>query len=259
MELKRIRYILTNMLLGMVLINLLWWLSARLLQLPALVDPCKVYAHLGEVWRQSMSSHLLASLRRIVIGVGLATLIGMLTAFWMVRSRLAARLLGAFVYFAYPIPKLALLPVVMLLAGLGDAPKILMIILIIVFQIIINLRDSLRDIPKESFLIVTSLGATPWQRLRYVVFPAVLPDLLSTLRVAIGTAISVLFVTETYGTDRGMGFFIVDASARFNYTEMYAGIVILSMLGFLLFLTTDLLEAWLCSWKSGQRASEENI
>ncbi len=134
-----------------------------------------------------------------------------------------------------------------------------MIILIIVFQIIINLRDSLRDIPKESFLIVTSLGATPWQRLRYVVFPAILPDLLSTLRVAIGTAISVLFVTETYGTDRGMGFFIVDASARFNYTEMYAGIVILSMLGFLLFLTTDLLEAWLCSWKSGQRASEENI
>ncbi|MCC8186894.1 MAG: ABC transporter permease [Bacteroides sp.] len=256
---KRIRYILTNILLGMVLINLLWWLSARLLQIPVLVDPFTVYAHLGEVWKQSMSSHLLASLRRIVIGVGLATLIGMFTAFWMVSSRLAGRLLGAFVYFTYPVPKLALLPVVMLLAGLGDATKIIMIILIIVFQIIINLRDSLRNIPKESFLIITSLGATPWQQLRYVVLPAILPDLLSTLRVAIGTAISVLFVTETYGTDRGMGFFIVDAWMRINYTEMYAGIVILSILGFLLFLCTDLLETWLCGWKSNRRGSEENI
>ncbi len=259
MGLKRIRDIFTNMLLGIVLVNLLWWVAARLLQTPALADPFTVYAQLGEVWRQSMSSHLLASFRRILAGVGIATGIGMCTALWMVRSRIAGRLLGAFVYFTYPVPKLALLPVVMLLAGLGDATKIIMIVLIILFQIIINLRDSLRNIPRESFLIVTSLGAGPWQQLRHVVLPALLPDLLSTLRIAIGTAISVLFVTETYGTDRGMGFFIVDAWMRINYTEMYAGIVILSMLGFLLFLVTDLMEAWLCGWKSGQTITRQKI
>lgn len=247
---KRIRTILTNMLLGALLVNLLWYVAARLLQINVLVDPITVYAHLGEVWNRSMSAHALASLWRVIAGVTIAGVLGLGIALWMTLSKPAGKLLGAFVYFSYPVPKLALLPVVMLLAGLGDATKIIMIVLIILFQIIINLRDSLKNIPRESYLIVTSLGAGQWEMFRHVTMPAVLPDLLSTLRVAIGTAISVLFVTETYGTDRGMGYFIVDAWMRINYIEMYAGIVILSMAGFVLFLLTDILESALCKWKS---------
>lgn len=246
---KRVRQILINMVIGALVVNIVWYVAAILVDKNVLVDPITVYSHLGEVWRKSMSTHLSASLWRIFAGVSIAGISGLLLALWMVRSRWAGRILGAFVYFAYPIPKLALLPVVMLLAGLGDITKIIMIVLIILFQIIVNLRDSLKNIPKESYLIVTSLGANRWETLQHVTLPAVLPDLLSTLRVAIGTAISVLFVTETYGTAHGMGFFIVDAWMRINYTEMYAGIVILSMMGFLLFLLTDLLEAILCKWK----------
>jgi len=250
MEMKRIRTILINMLLGALLVNILWYAAAKLLNMNVLVDPITVYSHLGEVWHRSMSSHMLASLWRVVAGVGIAGIAGLCIALWMSLSKPAGKLLGAFVYFTYPVPKLALLPVVMLLAGLGDATKIIMIVLIILFQIIINLRDSLKNIPRESYLIVTSLGASQWEVFRHVTMPAILPDLLSTLRVAIGTAISVLFVTETYGTDRGMGYFIVDAWMRINYIDMYAGIVILSMAGFFLFLLTDLLETILCKWKS---------
>lgn len=247
---KRIRSAIINMLLGAALVNGVWYIAAAVLQINALVNPLTVYAHMGEVWRSSMSEHLLASLLRIFAGIGIAGVIGLCLALWMVRSRMAGKLLGAFVYFSYPIPKLALLPVVMLLAGLGDATKIIMIVLIILFQIIINLRDSLKNIPRESFLIVTSLGASDRAVFRHVIMPAILPDLLSTFRVATGTAISVLFVTETYGTDRGMGYFIVDAWMRINYIDMYAGIVILSMTGFFLFLLTDILEAVFCKWRS---------
>ncbi len=81
-------------------------------------------------------------------------------AWAMYRFRKIRLLLGSFVYLCYPIPKLALLPVVMILAGLGDAGKITMIVLIILFQITINVRDSLNNIPKESFLVATSLGAS---------------------------------------------------------------------------------------------------
>ena len=247
---KRLRSVIINMLLGGILINLLWYIAAITLHINALVNPITVYANIGKVWHNSMSEHLFASLWRIFAGVGIAGIIGLFLALLMTQSRIAGKLLGAFVYFSYPIPKLALLPVVMLLAGLGDATKIIMIVLIILFQIIINLRDSLKNIPRESFLIVTSLGASRWEIFRHVTMPAILPDLLSTFRVATGTAISVLFVTETYGTDRGMGFFIVDAWMRINYIDMYAGIVILSMTGFFLFLLTDLLEITLCKWKS---------
>lgn len=136
----------------------------------------------------------------------------------------------------------------MLIAGLGEATKVIMIVLIILFQLIISIRDSLRAIPPESFAILRSLGANRWHELRHLLLPAITPALLSALRIAIGTAISVLFVTETYGTTLGMGYYIIDAWMRVNYLDMYSGIIALGLLGFVLFLLVDLLEHKVCSW-----------
>lgn len=247
---RKTKGFLGRVLMGALLLNLLWYLAALLLNTPVLVNPLTVYSQIGTVWQQSMSAHLLASLLRIVIGISIALVLGFMVALSMFRYKNFGRVMDSFVYFCYPIPKLALLPIIMLLAGLGDVTKIIMIVLIIIFQIIVNLRDSLRNISKESFLVLTSLGATHAQLMRHLILPAITPEALSTLRVAIGTAISVLFVTETYGTNKGMGFFIVDAWMRISYTEMYVGIVVLGMAGFFLFLLVDGLETALCRWRN---------
>ena len=247
---KDIRRILCNTLVGALLVNIIWYIAAITLKINVLVNPITVYAHLGDVLQKSMTEHLLASLERIIAGVGIAVLLGVSIGLLMNRYKLANRLFGSFIYFTYPVPKLALLPVVMLLAGIGNATKIIMIVLIIIFQIIIATRDAARNIPQENYNILTTLGANSWKTLKNVTLPAILPDLLTTLRIAVGTAISVLFVTETYGTDKGMGYFIVDSWMRIDYIDMYAGIVILSMMGFLLFLLIDLLESTLCEWKN---------
>ncbi len=250
---KRIRSIVYRLLVGALLLNLLWLLAAWLIDAPALISPIEVYAHLDRVITGTMLDHLLASLRRIAIGIPVSLLLGISIAWLMYRYRRSVgRVLGALVYLCYPIPKLALLPVVMLLAGLGDVGKVAMIVLILLFQIIINVRDSLYNIPKETFYVATSLGTAPWGMLRHIIIPATLPDVLSSLRVAIGTAISVLFVTETYGTDRGMGYFIIDSWMRINYIDMYGGIVVLSIMGFMLFLLTDLAEAYFCRWRDNR-------
>ena len=78
--------------------------------------------------------------------------------------------------------------------------------------------------------------------------PGVLPDLLSALRVTVGIAISVLFVTESFGTDKGLGFFIIDSWMRLDYIAMYAGIVALSVIGFVLFLIIDIVDTFFCRW-----------
>lgn len=241
--------ILYRFLVGALLINLIWLVAHLLLGDGVLVSPLAVYAHLPGLITGRMAPHLLASLYRILIGIPVALLLGILFA-WMIRCfRGFGRVMNALTYLAYPIPKLALLPVVMLIAGLGDAGKITMIVLIILFQVIVNVRDSLADIPRETFHIARSLGASEGRVLRYILLPAVLPEILSTTRVAIGTAISVLFVTETYGTDRGMGYFITDAWMRFDYLDMFGGIVVLSVAGFLLFVLTDIAEERLCRWR----------
>lgn len=234
---------------GVLAVNLLWLIASLFISGAAMVSPIDVYAAMPQLLSSKMMSHLLSSLYRLFLGVPIALFLGVLAAWLMYRYRRLGRVMSAFVYLSYPIPKLALLPIVMLIAGLGDGGKVTMIVLIIFFQIIVNVRDSLVNIPKESFLIATTLGANQWQMIRHVLLPATLPDILSTLRVAIGTAISVLFVTETYGTDRGMGYYIVDSWMRFDYINMYGGILVLSVVGFCLFLLTDLVELRLCQWR----------
>ena len=103
-------------------------------------------------------------------------------------------------------------------------------------------------IPAEHFMLTRSLGANTIGLLRQVLLPAILPASLSALRVAIGTAISVLFVTETYGTTLGLGYYITDAWMRIDYLDMYAGIALLSLVGVALFILVDLAEVVLCPW-----------
>ena len=161
----------------------------------------------------------------------------------------ADRIFSPFVYLMYPVPKIALLPILMLLAGVGEISKVLMLFLIIVFQVIIAVRDAVRAIPQETYMPLLSLGASFFSIFRHVLWPASLPKFITAVRVAMATAISVLFFTETFGSQYGLGYFIMDAWLRVNYLEMYAGIVVLSLLGLLLFSMLDFIEMRVCRWQ----------
>ena len=153
------------------------------------------------------------------------------------------------IYLTYPIPKMALLPIVMLLGGLGDSSKIMMIVLIVLPQVAISVRDAVRQIPENNYDVYRALKANKWQQFCQITLPATLPGVLSGARISLGTAISILFFTENYGTQYGMGYFIMDSWTRMDYPAMYGGILILSSFGLVLFLLLDLLSFWLCKWQ----------
>ncbi|GHT42396.1 ABC transporter permease [Bacteroidia bacterium] len=194
--------------------------------------------------------HVLASLVRVLEGILISVAIGIPAGILLANHPKINKICSPLLYFIYPIPKLALLPVVMLLLGIGENAKIVMIVLILVFQIIVSARDAVLRIPHEDFHVLISLGASNRQRLRWIILPSILPEMLTSIRVTIGIALSVLFFTETFGTDRGMGFYIVDAWMRLAYTEMCVGIVILSLIGFVLFFVIDIVEKKCCKWKN---------
>jgi NitT/TauT family transport system permease protein len=85
---------------------------------------------------------------------------------------------------------------------------------------------------------------------RNVIIPASLPGILTALRISLGTALSVLFFTETFGTEFGLGYFIMDAWMRVNYIDMFSGILVLSIMGLLLFVLLDIIERVCCRWKN---------
>ncbi|HWP97873.1 MAG TPA: ABC transporter permease [Syntrophomonadaceae bacterium] len=228
---------------------MLWYAISAILKIPIIPSPLVVFVNIAQIFQNRIEIHFLYSLVRILAGIVISILLGVPLGFLMGYFERIDKVLSPLVYFTYPVPKLALLPVVMLLFGLGEASKLIMIVLIIVFQIVITSRDAVKDIPEETFRSLQSLGASRIQILRHIILPASLSEVLTATRLALGTAVSILFFTETFGTQFGMGYFIMDSWMRVNYLEMYSGIVVLSFMGFCIFTAIDIVENYVCSWR----------
>lgn len=183
-------------------------------------------------------------LTSILVGLALAVPLGL----YIGRNTNIDKWLSPQLYLIYPIPKIALLPVIFAIFKIGDLSKIVLIVLIIFFQILITTRDAAKNIPENSILSVLSLGATPREIYSHVIIPSCLPEIFTAIRISLGTAISVLFFTESFATVEGLGYFIFEAWSRVNYPEMFAGIIAISLQGFVLFLLVDYLQRLICPW-----------
>lgn len=231
-----------------VLIFILWQIIGMTLDKAIFPTPLRIIANIGKTFQSQIAIHAIYSLRRIVVGILLTLLVGIPLGILMGHFKKVDSILSPILYFNYPIPKIALLPIVMLLFGLGELTKIIMIFMITFFPVVINIRDEVRNIPEEVLYPMYSLGAGTVQIINEIILPATIPAILTSLRIGIGTAISVLFFTENFGTEYGMGYFIMDSWMRINYIQMYSGILILSSIGLIFFITIDLLEVNICSW-----------
>jgi len=233
---------------GIILVICLWQVWAMALHRPIIPAPWQVAGNFVQIFVPKLSVHVLYSVWRLVAGLSLAIAAGIPLGLCMGYFSQWDKVLAPVIYLIYPIPKVALLPVFMVLFGLGEESKILMIFFIVVFQVTVAVRDGVKEIPQETYYSLYSLGASKIAVFREILIPASLPKILTSLRVAMATAVSVLFFTETFGTQYGMGYFIMDAWMRVNYLEMYSGIVALSLTGLLLFGLIDYAETRLCRW-----------
>jgi NitT/TauT family transport system permease protein len=238
-----------NYIICFLIFNLLWFLLAELAGMKVLPTPVSVYLAYPKAFEAGILLHAAASAFRTGLGILSALIAGAALGLLMGYNKTADRILSPIVYLSYPVPKLALLPVVMIFFGIDDLSKIIMIALIIVFQLVVSIRDAARAVSDESYDLLISLKARAVDKIRHITVPAVLPAVFSTLRVSAGTAISVLMVAETFGTDRGLGFYIIDSWMRADYIQMYFGILILALIGFAVFIALDFAEYKLCGWK----------
>ena len=226
----------------------LWAGLAYLLAMPVIPSPEQVALRLAAKFPETIAVHAGYRLLRIVLGLFAAVAVGYPVGVLMGHFPRVNRLFAPVLYMTYPVPKIALLPVVMLLFGVGETSKLLLVFLIIVFQVIVGVRDAVAAIPSETYAPLRVLGASFPQIMRHIIVPASLPKFITAVRVAMATAISVLFFTETFGTQYGIGCYIMDAWLRVNYLDMYAGIVVLSTMGLMLFILLDFAERRLCAW-----------
>jgi NitT/TauT family transport system permease protein len=234
-----------------LVVGLVWELASLLLSRPFLPPPWAALLRFGSrMGDGSLLLHLAASAWRILLALLVSGPLAVALGLAAGRSKRLDALLSPFIYLLHPLPKVAFLPVIMLFFGLGDAAKIILIGLIIFGQILVAARDAARAVDPSLIESVASLGAGRLDLLWHVVYPSSLPSLLTALRVGLGTAIAVLFLAETFATQSGLGFYVMDAWSRVDYPDMYAAIVALSLFGLLVYALIDLLEARFCRWRA---------
>ncbi len=191
----------------------------------------------------------LVSLARVVVAMALGTALAVPLGLALGRSARADAVFAPMIFLTYPIPKVVFLPVLLVLLGLGNAPKVALIGMIVFFQILVTARDAAKAVPDASVLSVRSLGATRSQIARHVVVPAALPEIFTALRIGTGTAIAVLFLAESIAGTNGLGWYIVDAWGGIDYPSMFAGIIAMALLGVVLYEALDAIEARVTRWR----------
>lgn len=240
-----------QLLAGLASLLILWQAAAWLIRNPILPPPWVVLQTFGEeLIAGSLARHLAVSAWRIFAATLAALILAVPAGLVLGQSAQLDRLFAPLIYLTYPIPKVVLLPIFLLLFGTGNLSKIVLIATILFFQILVVVRDEARGIRPELITSVRSLGAGRIALFRYVYAPASVPAVLTALRVSVGTAIAVLFFAESFATTSGLGYYILIQSwGRVAYVEMYAGVVALSLLGLTLYYLTDWLERWIAPWK----------
>lgn len=226
---------------------LIWQAAAMLIDKKILPAPVDVFlSFINNPWQ--IVKHSGYSLYRLAVGVILAITVGLPSGLLIGYFKKANRLFSPLLYVIAPIPKIALLPLIMLLFGIKDMSKIFLIFIIMVFQVIVAARDSVTKIPAEYFMPYSAAKAKNLFVFRNIIFPASLPHLFTAIRVGLATSISVLFFAESFGTKWGLGFYIMDMWMQLNYKQMYLGIITIGIIGLLSVVFVDRLEKRVCPW-----------
>jgi NitT/TauT family transport system permease protein len=233
-----------------IVICAVWWAAAVLLKRPFLPSPWLTFTQFSENLHKGIFQiHVLASARRVFLALlvagPLAWMLGLLAG----RVRFFDNFFAPIIYFFHPLPKVAFLPILMLFLGLGDASKVVLMGLVIFGQLFVTGRDAAKSIAPALLDSVKILGFSRFSIIRLAIVPSTTPSLLSALRVSLGTAIAVLFLSETFASVDGLGWYIMDAWSRVDYPDMYAAILALSLFGLILYLVIDAIEAYLLRWR----------
>ena len=240
-----------DVILAALAILLFWQIASLVVNRNILPSPLIVIqVFFEELFTGEMLEHAAASLWRVIAGMFLSIALAAPAGLVLGQSQRLNRIFSPIIYLLYPIPKVVLVPIILLFLGIGDLPKIVIIFMILFFQILVLVRDQAAALPAELIQSVRSLGAGRKALFRFVYLPASIPAILTALRQSVGTAVAVLYIAELFATQRGLGYYIYfHGSTLLDYPAMYAGVLAMSLLGLGLYFSVDWLEHRLCKWQ----------
>ncbi|WGR74698.1 MULTISPECIES: ABC transporter permease [unclassified Bradyrhizobium] len=198
----------------------------------------------GALWQ-----HLSASLLRIGVGWVLGTAAGVAVGFAIGLSRLARSVGITFISALFPIPKIALLPLLILWLGIGEEPKIATIALGVFFSTAISVYSGVDAVPRNLIRMAQSFNVPFATIVRKVIWPGALPSILAGFRITASVALLLVVSAEMIGAQYGIGAFVLQAGNLMQTDQLLAGVVILSLFGLAVGKVINWLETRLLHWR----------
>jgi NitT/TauT family transport system permease protein len=198
----------------------------------------------GALWQ-----HLSASLLRIGVGWLLGTTAGVAVGFAIGLSRLARGVGITFISALFPIPKIALLPLLILWLGIGEEPKIATIALGVFFSTAISVYSGVDAVPRNLIRMAQSFNVPFATIVRKVIWPGALPAILAGFRITASVALLLVVSAEMIGAQYGIGAFVLQAGNLMQTDQLLAGVVILSVFGLAVGKVINWLETRLLHWR----------
>lgn len=233
---------------------LLWELGGRAeteyrLFLPSIIEVMGAGVQL--LFSGDVARHFLVTLERFLTGYLIAAALGASLGVALGYFRLLHDLLGTVVELLRPMPSVAIIPVAILMLGIGDAMIVAVTVYASVWPILINTVDGVRHI--EAALVDTgrTFGLNRRRILWQIILPAASPYIVTGLRIALSIALILVTTAEMVAGSNGLGFFILDQERSMNSSNMYAGVLIVAVLGYALNRLFVAIEARVMRWQHG--------
>jgi len=235
--------------LGAGVVVALWWLATIVFQIQPFFLPAPpdiVRSFLAEP--RFLLDQAGATLTETLIGFGIAIVTGLFIAVALTSSRILQRMTLPLLIGVNSIPKLALAPLLLLWMGYGQAPRVVMVVLISFFPIVVAAMTGLMSTPGELGELASSLSANRWQMLVKVRFPWALPQMFIGLKVGVSLAVIGAVVSEFSASNEGLGFVIIQSGLSANTAMAFAAITLLSLMSISLFYIVVAVERLLLPW-----------
>jgi NitT/TauT family transport system permease protein len=199
----------------------------------------------GPIWKD-----LGVSGEEFIIGLGISIAIGAVLGILTGWYRRVDEFLKPIVVALNSMPQVAVIPVLILIFGIGTAPKIIVVILSCAPVMLMNTATGVGNVDDRLMRVARSFGASDWQSIRTIVIPEVVPFFMTGLRISIGRAIIGVVVGEIFASKAGIGNLLISASNSFNMPVMYATVIIITALGILLTQLAARLERRMQVWRA---------
>lgn len=193
--------------------------------------------------------HTLASLRRLALGFIIGGVPAVILGVAMGLNRITKAIFDPLIAATYPVPKSSILPLALLVFGLGEGSKVFMVAIGVFFPLAINTTAGVIGIQKIYMDVGRNFRANRLQTFRTIALPGALPMIMTGAKIGVGLGLILIAVAEMVGAESGLGYMIWNAWETFSVERMYVGLFVIALIGFILTVGLDWLERILVPWR----------